>query len=169
MRWLLLAAMGCGTPERTTVWIEYPDGRVEEATDCAKGCSGPTPDDTDPLSEEEVLALLTRYAKAPVGAPGEALDTLLFYRRSTLRALERHGDLLDPNHRAFLQRELMRNRVEVAFRLVDEHGQVVGRASRVSPLKEKQHIVLEGKPGLQHIEISGKTKRVGLHHLWSRW
>ena len=69
----------------------------------------------------------------------------------------------------WVDRELSRQTVDIAFRLVDETGAVRGEIRQDLPLKIKQHLVLEGTGSLKRIEVSGKTKRVGLHHLWSRF
>lgn len=171
----LLALVSCSVaPESNPVHTarETPTGMggaVEAPADCAKGCSAPTPDETHPLEEDEGLAHLEGYAKGPLGVATEDLETLLFHREVALRLLDNHPGLLPIDHERFLREELARTRVEVAFRLVDDAGNVHGEAVRIGPLKEKQHVVLNGTGSLKHIEISGKTKRVGLQHLWSRW
>jgi hypothetical protein len=146
---------------------DHPAGTT--APDCAKGCAAPTPDETHPLSDDEALEHFAAYAARPADEPSEALETLLFHPRVSRALLDALPDLLPTAHEAFLRHELGRTRVEVAFRLVDDDGAILGQAVRTAPLKEKQHIILEGTGPLKHIEISGKTKRVGLHHLWSRW
>lgn len=139
------------------------------AADCAKGCSGPTPDETHPIADAEVAVHMQTLLTESVGEPSLALETLLFHPAATSGWLDAHPDALDPERRAFLRRQLARHDVRVEFRLVDEQGALRGEASRVTPLKEKQHVALAGTGALKRIEINGKTKRVGLEHLWSRW
>lgn len=172
MRALLLALLvGCGgeAEELPPAIVTYANGQTQVVEACAKGCSAPTPDETHPLSEDEALAHLDGMAAAPLGAVTEDLETLLFHRDVTLQTLLDHPGRLPVDHERFLREELARTRVEVAFRLVSDTGEILGHSVRTSPLKEKQHIILEDTGPLKHIEISGKTKRVGLHHLWSRW
>ncbi|MCA9571548.1 MAG: hypothetical protein KC656_27105 [Myxococcales bacterium] len=172
MRYLLPLLVGCaltGPDDLPPATVTFADGRTVDAADCAKGCSGPTPDDLHPLEHDAAIAHLRAWQEQPVGEATEDLETLLFHRKVALEVLDQHGDVLDTAHADFLRAELSRNRVEVAFRLVDDDGVVLGESARTSPLKEKQHIVLEQTGSLKHIVISGKTKRVGLHHLWSRW
>lgn len=173
MRWLLAVGLvGCSVAPVVPiheVTSTHSEGGPVAPADCAKGCSGPTPDDTHPLSDEAALAHFQGYAGQPVQAPSDDLETLLFHRDVSIALLDTLPDLLPTAHEAFLREQLARTRVEVAFRLVDEAGVVHGEAVRIGALKEKQHVVLAGTGSLKHIEVSGKTKRVGLHHLWSRW
>lgn len=164
---LLLVGCAVDSPIESSVGGEISAAPL--AADCAKGCSGPTPDETHPLSDTELSQHIIALSAEPVGAASLDLETLLFHGSATSAWLDRHPDALDLERRRFLRKELGRIEVRVEFRLVDEHGEIRGQASRVTPLGEKQHIALAGTGALKRIEINGKTKRVGLQHLWSRW
>jgi len=166
---LLLAALGGCQADTRELIVVHPDGRTEQIAPCAKGCSAPTPDETHPLEAQQIAANIEALQLEAVGAPSLALDTLLFHPGGTQDWLDAHPDALDPARRAHLLSELSRDQVEVSFRLVDDSGQIRGEATRTSSLREKQHIVMAGTGALKRIEISGKTKRVGLEHLWARW
>ena len=172
MRALPLAALllaGCAQ-EAAPIVVVHPDGRTEVVEDCNKGCNAPTPDETHLLTEAEFRTALTEIANNPVGAGTLGLDTLLFHFTDVPELFARYGDApLTEGHRAWVDRELSRTTVDVGFRLVGDDGQLLGSIQQHIPLKTKQHLVLEGTGALKRIEVNGKTKRVGLQHLWSRW
>lgn len=165
---LVLLLAGCAEPR--PMIVVHPDGTQESLEDCNRGCSAPTPDETHALTEAELNEALAQIADAPVGVDSEGLDTLLFHFSQVPELLARHGHgPLTDAHRAWLDAELSRQTVDIAFRLVDEGGTVLGHVGGHIPLKTKQHLILEGTGPLKRIDVNGKTKRVGLHHLWSRW
>lgn len=139
--------------------------------DCTpKGCG--TVDSRDPDYTSEVFeGLLAAWQNDPIGESTEALDTLLFHTWESAEYVELLGtDSLDAEHATFLKQELAKSVVDVEMRLVDEHGALRGHmTSEGVPLKEKQHLVFADTGSLKRFEASGKVKRVGLHHLWSRW
>ena len=169
-RLLLMAALwGCAS-EAPGILVVHPDGRSEVVADCNRGCNAPTADETHLLGEDEFREALTEIAAAPVGAESLGIDTLLFHFSDVPELLARYGDApLTPAHREWLQRELSRQTVSIGFRLLAEDGALLGFVESEVPLKTKQHLVLQGTGALKRIEVNGKTKRVGLHHLWSRW
>jgi hypothetical protein len=152
-----------------TAVIDVPGGPVE-AADCVSGCAAPTPDETHPISIEEIDANLVAWAEQPIGDATLELETLLFHGRKVSSHLTVFGGgPLDAEHLSFLQRELARDHVEVHFRLVDAAGNIRGERRERVPLKDKQHLALNATGTLGHAEVAGKVKRVGLHHLWTRW
>lgn len=166
---LALALGGCQADDRPIV-VVHPDGRAETLEDCNKGCNAPTPDETHALSEAEFTAALAQIADAPIGVDTDGLDTLLFHFSQVPELLTRHGKgPLSDAHLAWLQAELSRQTVDIGFRLVGDDGAVLGEIGGHIPLKTKQHLILQGTGPLKRIDVNGKTKRVGLHHLWSRW
>ncbi len=118
------------------------------------------------LPTDEALALIDAW-QAPLGATDEGLEALLFHAD----ALHPHDlDVLEPERRAWLEAELQRTLVQVEMTLVDDAGEVRGTLSSAPfPLKEKQHLHLEGTGSLADVEAGGRVWRVGLEHLWSRW
>ena len=143
---------------------------VEDPNCTSTGCG--TVDTRDPEYTSDVFVeLLRTWQSEPIGESTLALDTLLFHGWESVEYLELLGaDPLDADHEAFLKRELAKHAVDVEMRLIDDKGQVRGEMSSTDvPLKEKQHLVFSGVGSLKHFEASGKVKRVGLHHLWSRW
>lgn len=166
---LLLFLSACATEDRPMI-VVHPDGTTERLEDCAKGCSAPTPDETHHLTEAEFRAALDEIAAAPVGVDTVGLDTLLFHFTDVPELFAHHGQgPLSAAHRTWIDRELGRQTVDIGFRLVGEDGALLGEVQQEIPLKIKQHLVLKGTGALKRIEINGKTKRVGMQHLWSRW
>ena len=100
------------------------------------------------------------------------METLLFHWDGTklwLDALGAPG--LNPQQEAFLRQELSRDTYDMEMRLVDDDGSVRATVTRSDvPLDHKEHLEfdLDGS-GLQAFITSWRSKRVGLHHLWSRW
>jgi len=137
---------------------------------CASSCSVEDPPGVE-LKKAEFLQLVGTWSKQPVGEATIELETLLFHFKRSKQLLHRlEPEVLDEEHRNFLEQELHRDQVSVEFRLVDESGELRGhvRAGEV-PLKAKQHLVFADTGSLGRFEASGKVKRVGLNHLWSRW
>ena len=164
----LLLLIGCAEPP--PLIIVHPDGTQETLEDCAKGCSAPTPDETPLLTEAEFRGALAEVASAPIGVDTVGLDTLLFHFSDLPQLFGKYGDGgLSADKRAWLDREVARQTVDIGFRLVGEDGAILGALQQEIPLKIKQHLVLQGTGALKRVEVSGKTKRVGLQHLWSRW
>ncbi len=167
--WTCVALWACAE-EPSPILVVHPDGRQEAIQACGRGCNAPTADEVELLSEQAFRAALEEIAAHPVGAETLGLDTLLFHFEQVPELFARYGDApLTPAHRAWVRRELSRQTVRVGFRLVADDGAILGEVARTIPLKTKQHLVLEGTGALGRVEVSGKTKRVGLHHLWSRW
>ena len=136
----------------------------------ARTCSAPTPDETQTLPTDAYYDALDQIAQAPVGQATLGIETLLFHAAETERLLEREGTgPLSEAHIRWLEHELARQTVDLSFRLVTEDGRVLGALQQQVALKTKQHLLLEDTDTLETIEVSGKTKRVGLHHLWSRF
>ena len=144
--------------------IAHPHGEQV----CASGCAAsrhPTP----ALSWAKFRGLLARWQQEPLGQPTPALEELLFYGRQSLVYLSRvpSGEL-SRRRRRFLEKQLQRMHVAVAFRVVDEHGviRVYLPPTRV-PL-DIRHEFLMDTHDLQPLITSGTVKRVGLYHLWQR-
>jgi len=122
------------------------------------------------ISEEDWLAAFDKWTSQPIGEATIELETLLFYVRETRSWLAVHGSSLTEEQRAFLEHELSRDQIDIQMRIIDEYGQMRGTLQSVPIfLKEKQHIPFQGTGSLGMLETSGKVKRVGLKHLWSRW
>ena len=132
---------------------------------CSGSCSMTGPDHHW-LPSDEAQALIAAW-QAPLGEVDDGLDELLFHH-DVLHPSELA--VLEPERRAWLRAELDRTLVEVEMTLIDDAGRVRGTLSSPPfPLKEKQHLDLEGTGSLEHVEAGGRVWRVGLEHLWSRW
>ena len=123
------------------------------------------------LGEAEIQDLLVAWQQQPMAAASLPLETLLFYAEDTrnyLRLLPEGA--LNPERLNFLAAELSRNEVRVEMRLVDDLGSERGvLVAQGVPLGEKQHLRFRDSGVLGPYITSGKVKRVGLGHLWSRW
>ena len=134
------------------------------------GCNSACETDAHPISEEEWLLALDTWSEQPLGEVTIELETLLFHAKESKSWLPVYGEELPFAHRIYLEKELARDQIEIEMRLIDENGDV--RGSLVSSsfrLKEKQHLPFSGTGSLGYLETSGKVKRVGVSHLWSRW
>lgn len=124
-----------------------------------------------PLTRSDFDALIADYAWQPVSSDSPALERLLYHGEQVREMLESYGELrLDPERRAFLDRELSRSTATVSFRIVDEHGVVRARLdeARVT-IGVKAHLRAEITRDLQVPEFSGTVIRTGLAHLWTRF
>ena len=169
---MLALLLACVTPEVPEARAAQAPDSVETpaGVDCKTTCSLGDRQGELHLSDGEIEVLLEDWNTQPLGEPTIELETLLFYFKDTRSWLDRNEAPLDGAHLAFLRHELSRDQVTIEMRLLDDAGEVRGTlASSDIPLKEKQHIAFEGTGSLGHLETSGKVKRVGLGHLWSRW
>lgn len=168
-----LAAVASESVEVGGVDIEVPEPAGEPKKKAPEeGCHGCSlaKHEIEELTVAKFRDALASYARAPHWQPSEALDTLLFYQDHTARMLEEHGTgPLPAEHVAFLRRELGRDHVLVALRLVDERGEVRAQygPERV-PIGQKEHLHTEGAE-LYDMEFNGTVMRTGLYHLWSRY
>jgi hypothetical protein len=134
---------------------------------CTTSCARPEPGG-DELTEAEFGALLAGWLAEPIDAPTLPLETLLFHGERTRGRLA--GAVMSPERRAFLNAELDRNRAAVEMRLVDDAGVVRGVFTDSGlVLGEGCHGLMTGTGSLGAVQVSGRVKRVGLDHLWSRW
>ena len=134
------------------------------------GCNTSCETEDSPLSEEQWLLAFDSWREQPLGEATIELETLLFYAKESQNWLVVYGKDLRVEQRDYLERELARDKIEIEMRLVDEYGVVRGRLESSSfALKEKQHLPFATTGSLGYLETSGKVKRVGLTHLWSRW
>ena len=164
MRALGLAALliGCSPPGI----VDPPD--VADA-DCTVGCASPARDDGSAApTASEYQALVDQWLQEPIDAPTLPLETLLFHGPHTVRAIEALP--LPADRRAFLLHELARDRAAVEVRLVDAAGVVRAHLDANGlALGEGTHLHMHDTGTLGAIEMSGRVRRVGLGHLWSRW
>ena len=166
--------LGAAAPPR----LLPPDGSSHPPDDddgtagsgCAAGCAAlPLPESG--LSPLEFDALLEKAASQPLDGENLAFETLLFHGNESLRWLDRRGHgPLGADGEALLRAELSRTHVWVGMRVIDESGVVRASlpAARV-PLGERRHIRMKSSERLELPEVSGTVRRVGLHHLWTRW
>ena len=147
-------------------------GPIALAGGCGDTCSLEDRHGPPALSEADYLDLIEAWSHEPLGEATQSLETLLFHWDGTklwLDALGAPG--LNPQQEAFLRRELSRDSYDMEMRLLDDDGSVRATVTRSDvPLDHKEHLEfdLDGS-GLQAFITSGRSKRVGLHHLWSRW
>ncbi len=134
------------------------------------GCSSTCETDVQPIREEDWLVALDAWRSQPLGLASIELETLLFYGKESKNWLPVYGKELPVAHRRYLEKELARDQVAVEMRLIDENGEIRGTlAPPAFHLKEKQHLPFSETGTLGFFEASGKVKRVGVSHLWSRW
>lgn len=171
--WGLLAAPPAPTPPPAPVpGAPTPEPAAEPGPggECATGCAA-APADTEALAPAEFRRLLAAFAAEPMSEESPALETLLFHGAESARLLAEEGPgLLDSRRLAFLERELGRTHVRLAVRVVDERGvERMRLGPRRLPWGEKQHLHPDRTTDLQPPELSGTVRRVGLHHLWTRF
>lgn len=145
---------------------------VAQAGGCGETCTLEARHGPAALSEADYRELLATWAEEPLGEPTQALETLLFHWDGTKLWLDTVGAPgLSPQQEAFLRYELSRDSYDMEMRLVDDTGAVRATVSRTDvPFDHKEHLAFElDDSGLQAFITSGRSKRVGLHHLWSRW
>ena len=107
----------------------------------------------------------------PMSADSPALEELLFHGERSRALLAQHGSWpLDATRAGFLETQLTSTHALLEVRLIDAHG--VERM-RLDParfrLGERQHVHADQLVQLQPVEVSGTVKRVGLHHIWTRF
>mgnify|MGYP007063757813 CR=1 FL=1 len=143
-----------------------------EDEDCRSACERPAVDEgPSPPTAAEFAALVSDWLAEPVDAPSLPLETLLYHGEHSRRLLARlPREALSDERRSFLLYELDRGRAAIEVRLVDESGAVRGelQASGLQ-LGVPSHQHLHATGSLGDVELSGRVRRVGLHHLWSRW
>lgn len=169
---VLALLMACGSPETQmrTITVVQADGTVVQADpDCASGCLMPSSTEAPEISVVQFKEMLATYAAS--GPESDAIDALIFDGEQTRTLLAKHGaGSLPQGHIDTLYRELDRDQATVEFRLTDEFGAI--RAT-LAPMQVAfgpgNHVPLAGGDLLGHLVISGRVRRVGLHHLWTRW
>ncbi len=176
----LAALLGC-TADAASVAPADPRDDVHDAHDAHGGGDAHDPDDpgcetscarpehgVDRLTEAEFGRLLDAWQDGPMAEPTLALESLLFYGEQTRDYLA--GVPLRADRRAFLLLELAKSRASIEMRLVDDDGAVRGTLTdHELVLGQGRHVAMHGDGGLGEIEVSGRVKRVGLKHVWSRW
>ncbi|MCZ6689292.1 MAG: hypothetical protein O7H41_06785 [Planctomycetota bacterium] len=168
---ILLLFASTGSVPRPPGPADDPDVLIpSDPQGCAAGCAAIPISDPD-LTRDEFEDLLVRLAREPLNEMSPALETLLFYGPRAARLLAIHGAAaLDSAGARFLEKELARQEIWVAMRLVDEKGTVRARMAPTRiPLGERRHLRVEEATDLQPPEFSGTVRRVGLNHIWTRW
>lgn len=143
------------------------DGDDPETEPCVTSCARPETGGEE-LSQAAFDRHLAAWLAEPIDAPTLPLETLLFHgdRSRELLASAR----VPTERRAFLEAELGRNRAAIEMRLVDDTGEVRAvLADSGLGLGEGRHVQMSATGSLGAVEVSGRVKRVGLDHLWSRW
>jgi hypothetical protein len=141
-------------------------GNKEDA-DCETGCAATIK--TPPLTKQLFTNYMLTFAGEPLKGGSRGLESLLFYGKKTLKMLKKHGRLSVSNNRlAFLKKELKRDRIDLHFRIIDEKS--VERLSfrKVVKIGGHFHVDAQKVVGIQRAGFGGKSKRVGLHHIWVR-
>lgn len=135
---------------------------------CETGCAAAK--DTAPTWTPARFSMwMKKYANEPLRAGSRALETLLFHGKTTRMFLKKWGaPPISQTHLNFLQRELKRDQFELSFRIVDEKGRV--RIGFKKKIRVGSHFHVEAHKSLQiqRPSFGGKSKRVGLHHIWIR-
>jgi len=167
---LLLCTASCGNSAEVSALVDSGNPPPIEFS-CAGGCETAPAMGEQTLTEEDYYQLVQQVAGEPVGTASLALETLLFHSEATEHYLNEIGaPALTEAQEDFLRNEIGKNHVKVAFRVVDEQGVVSASLAQTTiPLGEKQHVHLETTNDLGALEAGGTVRRVGLHHVWSRW
>ena len=142
------------------------------AEDCAATSTQPGPSEgPPPPTAEEFARLLNEWLAEPIAAPSLPLETLLYHGAHTRALLGTlPSETLPTDRQAFLDAELERSRAAIEVRLVDEAGNLRGQLESTGiALGVPSHLHMQGTGNLGPVELSGRVRRVGLHHLWSRW
>ena len=136
---------------------------------CTSGCDVEPPEVRKGLVAEDAAAAVAEVARLPAGQQSDGLDLLLVHAHDARTFLEAEGwPGLSAAHRAWLARELSRDRARFEMRLVDEHGATRAWIEQEVELSVKQHLSLDHDrlPGLV---ASGTVIRVGTERLWTRF
>jgi len=165
----LLLLAGC----EATASVPADDAPVDAVDeDCKTSCSKPAPGEGPrPPSADEFAALVNDWLGEPMDAASLPLETLLYHGVHSRHLLdELPDDALPADRRAFLLSELGRGHAAIEVRLIDEAGTVRGHLE-ASGLEfgVPTHLHMHDTGSLGDVELSGRVRRVGLHHLWSRW
>jgi hypothetical protein len=149
--------------------VKIVDPTYQPAKPACASC-GDARHPTAPLNKEEYEALIKQYALEPVDQ-SDALDALCYYGVQTRVMMEQYGvGELDEGHASFLREEISRTHVIMSVRVTDENGVVrVSFDERRIPLDYRGHHAVDKAVDVTPPEISGTIKRVGLHHIWSRF
>lgn len=136
---------------------------------CVAGCADAR-HPTATLTENEYHSLIKAFAIEPLTG-GKAQDALLYYGPQAETMLTRLGaEGLDARHLNQLQRELSRRFAYLSVRVIDENGAERVRLDRRRvPFDVQQHLDVDRADNLLPPQISGTIKRVGLHHIWTRF
>jgi hypothetical protein len=185
----ILCMAGCGSPESTPadrppvhVASAAPEALAPEASESETKASEPAPAECascgdsqshslPELSRREFQEQLGRFASEPLEGGSPAMETLLFHNaRSSEFLAESQDHGLDPEHLAFLKRELARDHAVVAIRIVDASGveRLSVKPTRV-PLRVRQHLRSTRTQDVAPAVLSGTAVRVGLDRLWVRY
>ncbi|MCP4872087.1 MAG: hypothetical protein GY898_25560 [Proteobacteria bacterium] len=169
---LLLALLLAGGAGGQTLHNAQSDGLVEPVADpaverCKTSCAFDDPNG-ERLTHEEFDGLITDWLAEPIDAPSLPLETLLFHGERTRELMA--ASTLPADWRAFLETELAWNTAAIEMRLIDDDGRVRAvLADAGFALGKGRHTEMTATGDLGHVEVSGRVKRVGLDHLWSRW
>lgn len=169
----LMAALATCVPDGnpTGDFVENDPAAHSGEFECAGGCETAPSMVEDGLTQEVFFALLDAVAQEPLGMASLSLETLLFHGDTTAIYLDQLGTgPLSGEQADFLRRELQRTQAKVSFRVIDDEGVIhASLTPTVVPLGEKQHVHLHTEGALGDVEAGGTVRRVGLHHVWSRW
>ncbi|MEE2828783.1 MAG: hypothetical protein VX498_06325 [Myxococcota bacterium] len=176
-RWLesslaLMLLVGCEAT--AAVSGPPPDVAGEDSDDveCLTACARPAPKEGPaPPTPAEFAKLVDAWLDQPMDAPSLPLETLLYHGEWSRRLMAGLSDeALPTERRTYLLSELGRSRASIELRLVAEDGELRGELNASGlELGLPSHQHLEGTGSLGDVELSGRVRRVGLHHLWSRW
>ena len=135
---------------------------------CASGCNVPPEALRTRIDDELLIEHMQNFAARPIDEESKAVDNILFYAQQSKAILEAEVVHLPPAHLAYLERQLKRDRIEIALRLIDDEGVVRAELKKkIVPLAQKQsfRFVHKNLPGLIS---SGTTVRTGANYLWTR-
>lgn len=145
------------------------DESGKSGKDCKTGCSLGD-EKTESLSDKKIEELLVKLKFDMPNTDSINLDTLLFYADSTRGYLKNKGDKKVPAvWKHILKDELKHTNFKIEIRVLNEAGKKIINFKEKVALEEKYHLHHKDIVKGSELTIGGRSKRVGLHHIWARF
>lgn len=176
---LVLVALGAGftmAQDNSLTQTPPPRGIAEDNPEIDNGeecqTSGCTigDDSTQDISDKKIKELLVQLALEPYNEESEALDILLFHHKATNAYIQKNGSHLESSPwQGLFEDEVAKTHIKISVRVTDDNG--------ISRITVNEKVAIGGKYHLHHHDIiegedlvvSGRSKRVGLNHIWVRF
>jgi hypothetical protein len=148
--------------------VELAEKQDETEGECLVGCSLEA--DEEWISEPEIRKLLKRLSTESYNEESENLDTLLFFHEKVCQFREKHllSELPAPWEKC-LNEELPKDKIRIQLRVLTAGGIKEIRVDEIEPLSKAFHLKRDDLVEGHEMKISGRSRRVGLHHIWIRF